>query len=233
MELKGYTNIPDWMLSFDLDVYETIILAVIYGFCQDGDSTFRGSQAYLAKKAKCSKRKVAKALAALIGKRLIEKIDSDVRGLRLCNYKVTPYCTSCKGDERGASGDERGASNNIEDNIDINTFSNKGGGRFQKPSLEDVRAYCVSRANSVDPERFVNFYESNGWRVGKNPMRDWRAAVRTWEKREAGEAETPRRRRETRRESVFEHNLRVMDEMFGTDHHARIYGGREDAPDEQ
>ena len=48
MELRGYTNIPDWMLAFDLDVYETIIYAVIYGFSQDGTSTFSGSQKYLA-----------------------------------------------------------------------------------------------------------------------------------------------------------------------------------------
>ena len=58
MELKGYTNIPDWMLSLDLDVYETIILAVIYGFSQDGESTFAGSLKYLCQKAKCSRRKV-------------------------------------------------------------------------------------------------------------------------------------------------------------------------------
>lgn len=54
--------------------------------------------------------------------------------------------------------------------------------RFVKPSLEDVRAYCQSRNNSVDAERFISYYESNGWRVGKNPMKDWKAAVRTWER---------------------------------------------------
>lgn len=51
------------------------------------------------------------------------------------------------------------------------------------PSLEEVRAYCLERRNSVDPERFVDHYESNGWRIGgRSPMRDWRAAVRTWER---------------------------------------------------
>jgi len=54
--------------------------------------------------------------------------------------------------------------------------------RFQKPTLEEISKYCRERDNGVDPERFANFYESNGWRVGKNPMKDWRAAVRTWEK---------------------------------------------------
>ena len=54
--------------------------------------------------------------------------------------------------------------------------------RFVKPTLEEVREYCRSRNNSVDAERFISYYESNGWRVGRNPMKDWKAAVRTWER---------------------------------------------------
>ena len=57
--------------------------------------------------------------------------------------------------------------------------------RFVKPTLDDVRAYCMERQNSVDPESFIDFYESNGWKVGKNPMKDWKAAVRTWERRDS------------------------------------------------
>ena len=56
--------------------------------------------------------------------------------------------------------------------------------RFRKPTGEEVAGYCRTRGNNVDAERFWNFYESQGWRVGKNPMKDWQAAVRTWEKRE-------------------------------------------------
>ena len=55
---------------------------------------------------------------------------------------------------------------------------------FKPPSLDDVRSYCKERGNKVDPEKFVNFYESKGWMVGKNKMKDWKAAVRTWEKRD-------------------------------------------------
>ena len=71
MSFNGYTNIPDWMLSLELDVYETIILAVIYGFSQDGESTYKGTQQYLADKAKCSKRKVGNALVSLVEKKFI------------------------------------------------------------------------------------------------------------------------------------------------------------------
>lgn len=56
--------------------------------------------------------------------------------------------------------------------------------RFSPPSVEDVTSYCNERRNTVDPTSFMAFYESNGWKVGKNPMKDWKAAVRTWEGRE-------------------------------------------------
>ena len=52
---------------------------------------------------------------------------------------------------------------------------------FNPPTVEEVRAYCTERGNSVDPEAFIDFYESKGWMIGKNKMRDWKAAVRTWE----------------------------------------------------
>ncbi len=54
--------------------------------------------------------------------------------------------------------------------------------RFTPPTVDEVRAYCAERRNCVDAQRFVDFYMANGWRVGKNPMRDWKAAVRTWER---------------------------------------------------
>jgi hypothetical protein len=60
---------------------------------------------------------------------------------------------------------------------------NEGGKskRFLDPSVEDVAAYCSERGNGVDPSKFVDFYASKGWMVGKNKMKDWKAAVRTWE----------------------------------------------------
>lgn len=53
---------------------------------------------------------------------------------------------------------------------------------FLPPTIEQVEAYCNERNNFVDPQKFVDFYASKGWMVGKNKMRDWKAAVRTWEK---------------------------------------------------
>lgn len=64
--------------------------------------------------------------------------------------------------------------------------SKKNSAVFQKPTVDEVRAYCTDRKNSVDPEAFIAFYESKGWRIGNQPMKDWKAAVITWEKRNVG-----------------------------------------------
>ena len=55
-----------------------------------------------------------------------------------------------------------------------------------RPTVDEVTAYCRERGNRVDAQKWVDYYSSNGWKVGKNPMKDWRAAVRTWERNEVG-----------------------------------------------
>ncbi len=57
------------------------------------------------------------------------------------------------------------------------------GGDFKKPTISEIADYCLSRNNGIDAEMFYNHYKSNGWKVGKNPMEDWKSAVITWEKR--------------------------------------------------
>ena len=56
--------------------------------------------------------------------------------------------------------------------------------RFEKPTLSQITQYCLERNNNVNAEQFFDYYESNGWKVGKNSMKDWKAAVRTWERSE-------------------------------------------------
>ena len=62
--------------------------------------------------------------------------------------------------------------------------------RFTPPTVEEVRAYCEERMNGIDPEEFCDFYESKGWMVGKNKMKSWQAAVRTWERSKKGKGNT-------------------------------------------
>lgn len=224
MKLKGYTTIPDWMLAIDIDLYEIIILATIYGFSQDGDSAFKGSQAYLALKAKCSRRKVAMALARLLELDLIVKRENNLNGVRFCEYKVS---TMCIGYARDAQGYARDAHKNIEENIDINKISlhSKGAAaKFVKPTLTEVEAYCTERGNGIDAEAFIAHYESNGWMVGSNPMKDWRQAIITWEKKERSFRRRPYPTRQ--QPSKFEQSMKEIDAMFGTNYHAQMYGGQ-------
>jgi hypothetical protein len=73
--------------------------------------------------------------------------------------------------------------NTTSSNTTTNTTNEyKGNPRFTPPTLEEVQAYCIERHNSVDAERFIDYYTSNGWMVGKNKMKDWKSAVRTWER---------------------------------------------------
>ena len=65
--------------------------------------------------------------------------------------------------------------------IDIDIEKRK---RFVPPTVDEVRAYCQERQNNVDPERFVDFYSAKGWKIGKDSMKDWKACVRTWERRD-------------------------------------------------
>ena len=68
----------------------------------------------------------------------------------------------------------------------------KDSARAHRPTVEEVAAYCRERGNSVDAERFVDFYASKGWKVGNQPMKDWKACVRTWERREDKPKQTGR-----------------------------------------
>lgn len=79
--------------------------------------------------------------------------------------------------------------------------------RFTPPTVDEVKSYCAERGNGVDPERFVDFYESKGWLVGKSKMKDWRAAVRSWERSDTQQQAQDKNRirtpEEYRREADF------------------------------
>ncbi len=79
-----------------------------------------------------------------------------------------------------------------EDNEDSATPSPTRQKRFTPPTVDDVRDYCQERGNAVDPQRFVDYYTSNGWMVGKNKMKDWKAAVRNWEQKEGKRNPAPK-----------------------------------------
>ena len=105
----------------------------------------------------------------------IEKEESILNGVKFCRYKaILPPIKNFDGVVKKFDG---GSQKIRPNNIDINNLDNNIR-KFHKPTIEDVKAYCIERRNKVDPERCYNYYESNGWKVGKNPMKDYKAFFR-------------------------------------------------------
>lgn len=98
-----------------------------------------------------------------------------------CNADVTQVKQLCNGEIEKELEIEK------EIEIELDTKANKSptkAKRFVKPTLSEIKQYCIERNNNVDAQHFFDYYESNGWRVGKNSMKNWQAAVRTWERSE-------------------------------------------------
>ena len=100
-----------------------------------------------------------------------------------CNADVTQVKQLCNGEIEKELEIEK----EIEKEIELDTKANKSptkAKRFVKPTINEIQDYCIERNNNVNAEQFFDHYESNGWKVGKNSMKDWKAAVRTWERSE-------------------------------------------------
>lgn len=110
---------------------------------------------------------------------------------------------------------------NVNDNVnDIkeNTLTSVKEKRFAPPTPEDVREYCREKGLNVDADRFVDFYESKNWYVGKNKMKDWKAAVRNWARSQRQEstakgAEKPRNRFANFQQRDYDYDALIAQEM--------------------
>lgn len=83
--------------------------------------------------------------------------------------------------------------------------------RFQKPTVVEVREYIVEQNFGVDAQAFCDFYESKGWKVGNSPMKDWKAAVRNWERKNK---QGVRQKTMTPSEEIFNHNFNHLQSLF-------------------
>lgn len=107
---------------------------------------------------------------------------ADASPLRICDESVTSPSTQDRLGQERLGEDRIGEGSVGEDNEESASPPTRK--RFAPPTVDEVRDYCYDRGNSVDPQRFVDYYTSNGWMVGKNKMKVWKAAVRTWEQKE-------------------------------------------------
>lgn len=85
--------------------------------------------------------------------------------------------------------------------------------KFVPPTVEEVRAYCQERGNKVDPQAFVDHYTSNGWMVGKNKMKSWKAAVGTWERSSWQSREAPAQKKYDANKGMMTSNYGDMSEF--------------------
>ena len=193
MKHANYITILAWMGKMGLSLVEKTVYAVIYGFSQDDESDFHGSRQYLAEWCESSTKTIDRALARLCELGYIHKREVLVSGVKFCRYSVdvptvvkmsTPATICPEGSDILGKGGDKMSHNNIVNNIDNNIESKGDAKRFTPPTLEEVSAYCAERRNRISPQHFIDFYSANGWMVGRNRMKDWRAAVRNWETRE-------------------------------------------------
>lgn len=98
-------------------------------------------------------------------------------------YNDVPTTNRQPIDSKPTASRQQAATTNNINNIN-NSNNNNNNRRFTPPTVEEVAAYCQERENSISPEAFIDYYASRGWMVGKNKMKDWKAAVRNWERRQ-------------------------------------------------
>ena len=118
--------------------------------------------------------------------------------------------------------DERPQNKNIKEKENIKETTLKGSkekplARFTPPTVEEVAAYCKERGNNVNAQRFVDFYAAKGWKIGQNPMKDWKAAVRTWEQRDdstARPAKVVSAQQYTQRQYTEDELMAVSDDLL-------------------
>lgn len=232
MTSKGtYTAIQDWMLDLGLDIYETLAYAVIFGFSQDGESTFTGSLSYLGRKIMCSRSKVIRVLKSLTEKGLVQKIELTKNGVKFCEYRACLPDTGGVSQDTGSVSQTPGGSvsqtpnNIVYKNKEEKKDSNNNTFDFRSElirigvSEETADAWLEIRRKKKASNSKIAFKEITtemGKVEGMTPEECIRKAVaRNWCGFEAAWVQMSPRYQQPKKESVYEHNARVYREMFG------------------
>lgn len=196
-EFKGVWIPKEIWLCENLTAIEKIILTEIDSL-DDEETGCVASNKYLSNFCQCSENKVSLAISKLIGLGLIyiQSFDGRTRVLR---SRISKRQTLKK--------EKADCEENKTINIDDKTYNKKEkqvnllkekafieettttlanvenqAKRFKKPTSEEIQAYCDERENGLNGQQIFDFYQAKGWVIGKSPMKDWKAAVRTWER---------------------------------------------------
>lgn len=223
MENKGYTLIQDWMLELPLSLVETMVYAVIYGFSQDGATSYRGSLAYLARKCKVSKDTTRRALTKLVELGFIERIERNMNGVIFHDYRTMQsplancHPSPCKLPPH-----------NKEDNKDVNISSSiKGRFDFFKAltaigvTEQTARDWMQVRkekkaSNTETAFRKIEQEIAKSGASAEDCIRmsaecSWAGFKAEWMHNRQQKAGTPA----PKQESAYEHNRRLMRQLLG------------------
>ena len=197
---NGSYIIHPWMCTrLNLSGNELLVYAVINSFSRDGKGTYYGGVDYLCSVCGASKPTIIKALKSLLENGLIIQQENEINSHKC--YSVTEIQGKESLPEEVKNLNFQGKES-LPHIINNNKYNNKYNNkrergkespladkpprfRFIPPTVEEVEKYCAERKNGINAEAFIDFYSAKGWKVGKNEMKDWKAAVRTWEHRES------------------------------------------------
>lgn len=206
----------------DLSWNEKVLLMEVDSFTSVGDPCFFSDQ-YIADLLGVGVSRAGQLISSLCSKGYLRRAGFDGRHRFIETTLAFTTLKDCGADsQKIAEQTPKNLRGRVAENYDVintgNNASNKverdnNTNRFVKPTLEEVAAYCRERGNTIDPQTFIDHYTSNGWKVGSNPMKDWKAAVRTWEAKRKNETSNPRPfPQQQRKESVYERNARALEE---------------------
>lgn len=220
-----YIVTTEEMRALGLKGNDLTVFAVLQGFSQKGAGCYYGGQKLLTEICGIAPRTLRRVLDRLLKNGFITR-EEIIRGNgKFCAYGVAANLAGGCG-HFGHKGAAILATN--KNNIKSTLSKDKDAGveetrtreKFVKPTVEEVREYCELRRNGIDPEAFVAFYESNGWKVGRNAMKDWKAAVRTWEQRRREDSRRPSTPNpSSRKGDYFINGLKTLDQLNGTHHY--------------
>lgn len=237
----NYYIVFRWMrTALGLSGNELNAFALVYSYSQDGQGCYYGSLAATAELLGVSVRTANYTLKNLAEKGLLIKEDNIIGGVKFCTYRPTEKISRVwknfpEVGKNFPGGMEKFSNNNKSNNKSnnkIDSLSNAHArGNFVKPTVEEIAGYCAERGNGIDARHFYDYYESNGWKVGRNPMRDWKATVRNWEQRDK---QSPSPKPSPRRQSTFERQqeeYRKFQQIISGG--APVFNPYTDNPDEQ
>ena len=184
--------IEDWMVSdAHLSGLELLAFALIHGCTQKGEGCWYGGYDKLAERIGGKQRGTILVIQQLEQAGAIERFDAVIDGkpkkaIRSlwdsANFADAKNADAENADAKNAELTLQKMQSSSAKNAEPSNSNNIQSKRkvFIKPTIEEIEGFCNENGYQVDSERFFNYYESKGWLVGKSPMKDWKAAVRTW-----------------------------------------------------